>query len=236
MKIESFIIHRDGPKGKSQDAFLDAFEIHGAYWCAIADGVGRSSNGGVAARLSMDTVAAVASADTTMPAVFSAVAERLSSEAENQPELEKMSTTLSVLCIKGSNFEIGHVGDTRISHLRNGGIMTRTKDQTEVQKLLDEGVLTKHQAKRYPRRNVIISAMSPKRDYDLLQGEFHIEHGDRILLTSDGFHSKLLRGQLAGLSQGNSTFEDFCGALEAEISMLDLEDDATCIALEIKET
>jgi protein phosphatase len=112
--------------------------------------------------------------------------------------------------------------------------MGRTKDQTELQKLLDDGVLTKNQAARYPRRNVLLSAMSAGRDYDLHEQEFLVQKGDRILLTSDGFHSLLLRGRIAHISSSNPAFEDFWSALEAALAAETLDDDASCLAVEIE--
>lgn len=111
--------------------------------------------------------------------------------------------------------------------------MARTKDQTEVQKLLEDGAITKYQAQRYPRRNVLLSAMSSEPEFDLFQDEFVIEFGDRILLTTDGFHNKLLRGHISRISVDNPAFEDFWLAVQESLSSTTIEDDASCLAIEI---
>lgn len=222
-----------GPKGENQDAILPPFQAGGCTWCAIADGVGSSALGGLAAHSSLEVVRQV-SGDESMAEVFAAVRRRLSEIAGEQETVKSVSTTLTVLRICGDRAFVGHVGDTRISHYRGEGVMGRTKDQTEVQKLLDDGVLSKNQAARYPRRNVLLSAMSAGRGYDLHEQEFTIQKGDRLLLTSDGFHNKLLRGRIAHLSSANPQFDDFWLAVQEALSAETLDDDASCLALEIE--
>ena len=224
-----------GPKGQNQDAIMEPFQIGHATWCGIADGVGSTVLGGLAARISLEEVKSVASHDASMTAVFSRVAHRLSRFAdEKKADPKSLSTTLSVLCIEDSLARLGHVGDTRITHYRGHGVMLRTKDHTEVQKLLDDGVLSKSQARRYPRRHVLLSAMSAGRDYDLCEDRFSVHKGDRILLTSDGFHSKLVRGQLAELSAKTPDFYSFWCNIQELLSATIIEDDASCLALEIE--
>ncbi|WP_022729929.1 PP2C family protein-serine/threonine phosphatase [Fodinicurvata sediminis] len=222
-----------GPKGQNQDAILAPIKVKDTYWCAIADGVGSAKQGGLAARASLERVSEIVDSEISMSDVFAEVSRRLSELSSEYDKPMSFSTTLSLLCVGGQSARLGHVGDTRITHYRDGGVMTRTKDQTEVQKLLDDGVLSKNQARRYPRRNVLLSAMSAGRDYDLFQATFEIERGDRILLTSDGFHSKLLRPRIAEISSLNPSFDDFWQALEGLITQASLDDDASCLAIEV---
>lgn len=221
-----------GPKGENQDAVLEPFQVGDTTWCGIADGVGSSALGGMAARASLDEIRNITVVEP-MAELFARISLKLGALAEECGSPKSLSTTLSLLCIDGNQALVGHVGDTRITQYRSGGVMTRTKDQTEVRKLLEDGVLTKHQARRYPRRNVLLSAMSARRNYDLYETTFSLEIGDRILLTSDGFHGKLLRTQLASLSANTPDFDEFWRALEDKLSDESLDDDASCLALEI---
>ena len=231
MKFNSCSI--PGPKGDNQDAVLPPFEVGGWTWCAIADGVGSSALGGVAARASLEIVRQV-NGDKPMAEVFASVQRKLSEIGSGEAAGKSIATTLSVLRVFRDKAFVGHVGDTRISHYRSSGVMGRTKDQTEVQKLLDDGVLTKNQAARYPRRNVLLSAMSAGRDYDLHEEEFLVQRGDRVLLTSDGFHSKLPRRRIAHISSAHPLFQDFWSAVQIALAAETLDDDASCLAVEIE--
>jgi serine/threonine protein phosphatase PrpC len=131
-----------GPKGENQDAILQPFQVGDSSWCGIADGVGSSALGGLAARSSLEVVRQLPDG-VSMAVLFEMVHRRLSEISAEHEGAKSISTTLSVLRISGDHAAVGHVGDTRITHYRGGGVMVRTKDQTEVQKLLDDGVLTK---------------------------------------------------------------------------------------------
>ena len=76
--------------------------------------------------------------------------------------------------------------------------------------------------------------MSADRPYGLFEEKFTVQKGDRILLTSDGFHSKLLRGAIAAISASHADFSSFWDAIEQEASRQRWEDDATCLAIEIE--
>ena len=222
-----------GPKGKNQDCLLEPTRNDGEWWCAIADGVGGSDLGEVASRLCIDTVRQQLVNGKTMEELFCIVADKLSEKAQSATTDQTMSSTLSILRLVGKQAFVGHVGDTRITHYRNGGVVTRTRDQTEVQQLLDDGVLTKYQARRYPRKNVILSAMSPKRSHTLFESSFDVELGDRILLTTDGFHHCLQKRTIAYLSEKGPDFRTFFQSIERELSQVVLEDDATVLAIEV---
>lgn len=230
MKFSSCTIA--GPKGKNQDAILPPFRSGNSTWCAIADGVGSSEASGEAARASIEVVRAV-HGNETMADLFARVRLCLTDIFSDRKAEKGFGTTLSVLCLRDSQAIVGHVGDTRISHYRGGGVVSRTKDQTEVQKLLDDGAITKNQAPRYPRRNVLLSIMSPMHDYTLHEERFLIKSKDRILLTSDGFHTKILRQVIAKISTENLLFDSFWQAVQFELQAISVDDDASCIALEI---
>ena len=222
-----------GPKGHNQDCILEPTTSGADWWCAIADGVGGSGGGEVASRVCIDAVRSSIADGELMSSLFSKVADALLRAATANDENVRMSSTLSVLRISGTGAFVGHVGDTRISHYRGVGVMGRTHDQTEVQKLLDDRVLTKRQALRYPRRNVILSAMSPQKEFTLFENEFSVERGDRILLTSDGFHGQLHRRAVSKISSNCAAFEMFFSAIEKQLNELSLNDDATVLAFEI---
>lgn len=144
-----------------------------------------------------------------------------------------MGTTLSVLVISGNVAKVGHVGDTRIYHLRGSGILRRTQDQTEVQKLLDEGILSKTSAMKYPRKNVLYSALTPVRNYQLYKVSFDIEANDRITLLSDGISKVIGLKEFQNLSETSKSVEEFKSAVENLISTKGSIDDYSAVFLQI---
>jgi protein phosphatase len=110
--------------------------------------------------------------------------------AEGDPELRGMGTTFTVLLLENGAY-LGHVGDSRAYLLREGGLNPLTRDHSLVEKMVREGFLTPREARRHPRRNVILRALglSVNLAADLVRVD--VRPGDRILLCTDGLTSQL---------------------------------------------
>ena len=223
-----------GLRGDNQDCILEPITSGLDLWCAIADGVSGANHGAVASKMCIDALKHNVEDGRSMQELFNLVYEFLNRKAQKLALDRSMGSTLSVLRLSHSRAFVGHVGDTRITHYRGNSVMSRTHDQTEVQKLLDYGVISKYQAQRYPRRNVILSAMSPDQKYSLFENEFSLKHGDRILLTIDGFHKKFEKKLIAQVSESCSTFDLFFRSIRRETLNVTFDDDATCLAIEVQ--
>jgi protein phosphatase len=198
---------------------------------AIADGIGGNPGGSAASNASINAVRSSVERDAavSMEAVFEQAHGALRDLAEKEPTLRKMGTTLTVVRVKDHAAAIGHVGDTRLYHLRAEGIVTRTRDQTEAQHLVEEGILTRRSARRYPRRNVLLSSLSPDRPYDLLISQPGVAVGDRFVLLSDGVYSILGRREIRDLSLETKSAVELSQRIEATIIDRGLIDDSSAI-------
>ena len=93
---------------------------------------------------------------------------------------------------------IGNVGDSRGYLINKKEIRQITKDDSEVQKLIDQGKISEEEAKNHPHKNVITQAIGNKEKitprieaYDLQKCEF-----DYVLLCSDGVSDKMNEKEL----------------------------------------
>ena len=97
-----------------------------------------------------------------------------------------MGTTLTAVLTDGATCALAHVGDSRAYLLRDGELRQLTHDHTFVQSLVDEGRLTREQARSHPWKNVVLHALeateAPKPDVLGLD----LVPGDRLLVCSDG--------------------------------------------------
>ncbi len=95
-------------------------------------------------------------------------------------------TTIAALLLMKNQYYIVNVGDSRVYRL-NGEVKLLTKDQTFVQREMDEGRMTKEEAKTHPQRNVLLQCVGASSIVvpDFFQGEF--QEGDLFMLCSDGF-------------------------------------------------
>jgi PPM family protein phosphatase len=222
-------------QGHNEDAVLPAVRVGDCFWAAVADGMGGHVGGDIASRTVIDEMRSQITSDPQIAIrdLFALAQKRLKAIGDKNPDLTKMGTTLSLLRICGNVGEVGHVGDSRIYHLRSDGIVDRTVDQTEVQELVERGVLRKGDAKRYPRRNVLLSVLSPERPYDLYQDKFEIRPGDRILLLTDGVLTSVLRREIRDISLANRNPTSFCNELMRVIKSRTPTDDHSVVCLDL---
>lgn len=214
----------------NSDAIASASLQGGRLLLAIADGVGSSLYGGDAARLAVTACVDLAST-IKISDVFAEVNSRI--KLSSYSDEKQWSTTLTICILDGDKAYVGHVGDTRIYHLRGVGIMTRTKDQTEVERLIDEGVISRERARRYPRKNVLLSALNGSGEYELQQLSFDVREGDRILLVSDGLYKQIRKHEIAQLSSQNNNVTDFIDQLGTMLISRGIVDDSSAICVEL---
>ena len=80
-------------------------------------------------------------------------------ESIEDKNLEGMGTTLEVCLIYNNRAYIGHIGDSSIFRIRKDFIRKLTQDHSYVQKLVQEGTITKEEAEHHPKKNMLMKAL-----------------------------------------------------------------------------
>lgn len=223
-----------GPRSSNQDRVLEPMiNERGCYVAAIADGMGGATGGSEAADIAIDVASTIGDDPANLALVFPRIIDCLKEVAATNSEYEKMGTTLSVAVLKDRTIHVAHVGDTRIYHLRNNGLNTLTVDQTEVAQLRSKGVLTANQARRYPRRNVLLSALTPAGNYEIFSNEARLEVGDRLLFTTDGLHQRVKRGGILNASIAHATVSDFLNDVQQRAESAQPSDNYSALAIQV---
>ena len=222
--------------GKINEDSLDCITLSdGTCIAAIADGVGGNYGGSIASALAVKTAMRTMEANPAAPMsqVFSVISNAIQNRGNEDLISAQMATTLS-LCVVHTDGTVcvGHVGDSRIYHLRGSGILQKTKDQTEVAALVEAGILSREQAKKYPRRTVLRSALAAKGGFEIFEETFSVKTGDRVVLLTDGIYRLMTKTHLRNLSLHAINVEELSQAVHQEISGVN-DDDATGIFLEI---
>ena len=104
---------------------------------------------------------------------------------DSDERTEAMGTTVTALLLVGDQIGLFHVGDSRAYLLRNGTFEQITRDDTYVQTLIDEGLITEMDARSHPRRSVVMQAVQGLA-YEPATSVRPAVAGDRYLLCSDG--------------------------------------------------
>ncbi|MCH7732847.1 MAG: Stp1/IreP family PP2C-type Ser/Thr phosphatase [Candidatus Marinimicrobia bacterium] len=99
-----------------------------------------------------------------------------------------MGSTCVALVIQGNNAYIAHVGDSRIYHLHGSELTQLTKDHSLVQRMVDDGLISKEQAEKHPNKNVLTEAVGAETEVNVeaRQEPLRLTSGDKFLLCSDG--------------------------------------------------
>lgn len=158
---------------------------------AVADGMGGHDAGDLASRAVADALAVMPVANGAQ-ALNANVFEALRSANESILALAAergngtIGSTVVVLLTFENAFRCLWSGDSRAYLLRGDKLHRITKDHTEVQELIDRGVLTAGDAETYHRRNVILHAIGVDPELYLDHVDGNILPGDTFLLCSDG--------------------------------------------------
>ena len=111
--------------------------------------------------------------------------------ASTRPEWQGMACVLTVALVHNGTATIGHVGDTRLYKLRDGGIEKVTRDHSPVGEREDAREISEQHAMRHPRRNEVFRDVGSEPhgpdDPEFVDlHEIRFDPGDALLLCSDG--------------------------------------------------
>jgi serine/threonine protein phosphatase PrpC len=109
-----------------------------------------------------------------------------------------IGTTLAAVLIFGPHFACIWCGDSRVYRLRAGNFAQLSRDHSEVQELIDRGVLDKAEARAWPRRNVLTRALGANDVAALEIVDGAAFAGDRYLLCTDGLTTHVEDVEIAG--------------------------------------
>jgi len=216
----------------NEDSYLAAPPLF-----AVADGMGGHGSGDLASRLAIDTLAVAGrlrplSVEGMLDALDGANRAIVTYEGNRG-----MGTTVTGLALidtpDGDRLMVFNVGDSRVYRLADGVLEQVTVDHSEVQELVQAGVITRDQARIHPRRNIVTRALGtspPSRpDYWLLM----VSAGERYLICSDGLYSELPDEHIAALLANGGTPQATADALVSAAEVAGGHDNITVIIVDV---
>ena len=205
MKFSIYQESRQGARKMNQDRIAHVYS-RDALLMVLADGMGGHAHGEIAAQIAVQFMAEAFQKEANPilrdPAGFLLQTIRSAHHAildyVGSKSLRETPRTTCVACVVQDGFaHWAHVGDSRLYHLRNNNIVSRTTDHSRVQRLIDEGELTEEGVAMHPERNKIYSCLgSDNTPLIDISAPAALETGDTLLLCSDGFWGALSRPQL----------------------------------------
>lgn len=183
-----------GSVKKINEDAVETAEINGGLLAVLCDGVGGDNGGDLAARIALKSALYFFSAsenDNYLEKIKLAIEESNSfvlNHSATRIPLKNMATTLEMIYLKDNIVYWGHIGDSRIYHLKSKRLNQITKDHSLVQKLLDEGYITHKQAANHPQKNVIVKALGESEtiEPDISKIRLTVSEGNKFFICSDG--------------------------------------------------
>ena len=153
----------------------------------VADGMGGHENGEVASALARDTLVAEVNKGTPLTRAIQLADEEIIRHSNRRTQSLPMGTTIVAVRLKGEEFEVAWVGDSRV-YQYNGELKQISQDHSYVRELIEQGAISPEQARTHPHRNVVTQALGVT-DPQSLRVETvagALKPGMQILLCSDG--------------------------------------------------
>ena len=101
--------------------------------------------------------------------------------------------TCAVCLVQEGGTFWAHIGDSRIYHVRDGQVISRSRDHSHVEVLIQEGAITEQEAQDHPMRNFVeccIGGDAPVPDMSITVKK-SLQPGDVLLACTDGLWSGL---------------------------------------------
>lgn len=149
----------------------------------------------------------------------------------NARNLSGMGTTMTACVAEEHNVTAVQVGDSRLYLIRGEKITQITKDHSLVEMLLENGKITKEEARRHPQKNIITRAVGTDKTVEADIYEFRAEAGDVILLCSDGLVNMVEDEEILSVINLSETLSDAANKLVAEAETAGGTDNITVILI-----
>ena len=190
MKFSVYQISRQGGRERNEDRMGYAYTRESGLF-VLADGMGGHPEGAMAAQLALQTFTAyfqkaanptVREGPEFLSSALMAAHHQIIRYAAEKGMLDTPRTTLVAAIMERGHVHWVHCGDSRLYIVRKGQLLTRTRDHSYMEQQAHLGRSTNH-----INRNILFTCLgSPAKPVFDLSGPLLLEHGDRVLLCSDG--------------------------------------------------
>ncbi|NYH99448.1 PP2C family protein-serine/threonine phosphatase [Cupriavidus plantarum] len=200
MRFSVYQESRKGGRRINQDRMGYCF-TRDALLMVLADGLGGHALGEVAAQQALQTLArqfqAQARPAIRNPADFLQDTIMLAHrEIHRYAEANRLAdiprTTVVCCLIQQGQIHWAHAGDSRLYLVRKGALLTRTRDHSKIENLLQQERVLPMDVANHPERNKLYNCLgSPNLPLIDIGGPVRLEPGDVAMLCSDGLWGSL---------------------------------------------
>jgi len=200
MKFSVFQVSRKGGRAKNEDRMGYCYTRESGLF-VLADGMGGHPEGEVAAQLALQVISALYQKearpiirDTTefLSLALLAAHHQIIRYASEKGMLDTPRTTVVAAILQGTGVTWVHCGDSRLYVLRDGELLTRTRDHSYLEQQ-NAGIIKVSTA----NRNILFTCLgSPAKPVFDIAGPLTLQEGDKLMLCSDGLWGSLTDAEI----------------------------------------
>jgi protein phosphatase len=182
----------------------DAYYAGRSIW-AVADGMGGHAAGEIASSLVVEALAEADSLEVLKPSAVVAALQRANRRildyGRDHYESRGLGSTVAglarVMVGNAEHWAIFNVGDSRVYRCLNQVMTRATIDHSEIEELINQGEITRDEARQHQRRNVITRSMGSDPAPQVDQWVLPPTPGERFVICTDGLTGELTDEQIA---------------------------------------
>ena len=237
MKFSVFQLSRRGGREKNEDRMGYSY-TRDAVLFLLADGMGGHPEGEMAAQIALQTLSTLFQRDAkpSLPSVQGFLAtgvmaahHQIIRYASEQALMDTPRTTLVAGLIQDGELHWAHCGDSRLYVVRDGGLLSRTRDHSYIEAQASAGASTEG-----VNRNVLFTCLgSTVRPMFDVAGPLKLREGDKLLLCSDGLWGSVEDDEIVSMLASVPVADAVPALVErALLTAGERSDNVTVIALE----
>lgn len=128
-----------------------------------------------------------------------------------------------------------NIGDSRTYLLSDGALIRLTRDHSQVQELVDSGMITAEEMHSHPHRNVITRALGAGDSWGADFSKATVQPGQRLLVCSDGLTGELTDEEIGRILNAGRNVQDTVDWLIHQALRQGGRDNVTVVLVDVKD-
>jgi len=227
-------------KGKSRASNQDSVLASAEYRCiAVADGLGGHNGGTEASNIAVGIFAMRCKDATTLEdlkAILESANSAIRAQAEIDPDLAGMGTTMTVCAVRSKSALLAHVGDSRAYLIREGASTRLSTDHSLAGQPIQSGFLKLEDAAYHPGKHAVIRCLGACDELEPELKQIPLEADDVLVVCTDGFWDQINEIEMAERFSATQDMMTVCEDLTRLANIRGGEDNITVVAALIEES
>jgi len=135
--------------------------------------------------------------------------------------------------IDGATAHVANVGDSRVYWIDNGSITQITEDHSLVAKLVSTGKMTKAEARRHPKSNLLYRTIGTDETIKVDAFTINLEKGGSLLLCTDGLWGELSDEEIHKICSTENESATICAKLVRSAHEKGGRDNITAVVVKV---